>query len=168
VYTLNLRNGMIGEQPYAASLDSLEGTLKALDPLIVVLTLAGYDVRELVAGLSSKGLPTSQMQGYLVAYPRTGLGYGFGGSWVDANHIVDPGTFQNVVALRVLSWRLPADPPVVPVDLTSIPGFQRYRDPADPDGTNLDGWVLLGADELFATSQLVAKTSPAVVAAVAG
>ena len=70
------------------------------------------------------------------------------------------------MALRCLSWRIPGNPPVVPISLAAVPGFQRYRDPADPDGTDRDGWLVLGAADLILTSELVARTSPPVVAAV--
>ena len=92
VFTRGLRSGMIGSPPYGASMDSLEGTLEALDPLIVALILAGYDVREVMAGLSRGGQSSAHRQGYLRAFPRQGLGYGFTTSWSDDLHVVRSST----------------------------------------------------------------------------
>jgi outer membrane protein OmpA-like peptidoglycan-associated protein len=165
VYDRRIKDLLMTPAPSVLVLDSLKATLIAIDPLLLALIVAGYDPREIVIGTSSFGNTAYQAQGYVRASLRSGIGYGLAGNWSTTFHITDPGTFHNIVAIRVLAWRQAIDPAVVPVDLDGLAGYERYRDPADQDGTDRDGWLLLGLADPLLTSQMAGRAMPPVLVA---
>lgn len=153
IYDRRVTDGRLNDPPAALLLDSVHATLLALDPLVLALAFAGYDAREIVIGTSAGGQAFYRQQGFFSVSMRSGLGHAEIADWAVARHITDPGTFHNVVALRVLAWRQATDPPVRVVDLTGVDGYQPYRDPADDWSDAHDGWLLLGSATASPTSQ---------------
>lgn len=167
IYDARFKDGRLSPPPSNSKLDSLHGTLLALDPLLAALVIAGYDPRELVIATSAYGSEAAQSVGYLWASLRSGLGLAMPGNWVEVKGIVDPGTWHSIVAVRATSWRTDTDPAVVPVDLSGVAAYQPHRRPADLDATDHDGWIVLGdADELW-SSTIAAKGVPVVLGDIA-
>ena len=99
IYDTRFKDGRLSPLPAGSKLDSLHGTLLALDPLLVALVIAGYDPRELVIATSKYGDEASQSLGYFWTSLRSGLGLAMPGNWSEVKHIVDPGTWHSIVAV---------------------------------------------------------------------
>ena len=95
IYDARFRDGRLSPPPPNSKLDSLHGTLLALDPLLVALVIAGYDPRELVIATSDYGSEVAQSQGHFWASLRSGLGLAMPGNWTEFKGIVDPGTWHS-------------------------------------------------------------------------
>jgi hypothetical protein len=126
-----------------AMVGTFEAMWTALEPLVVTLTLAGYQVPEVVVGRPhggeayyDKGCARLFIYANDVVYDPT--------HWREVTGVGVPAGTQVVTILRLLVRRTHGEPSLYPpIDLDDIPGYTRARDPADLLGDPRDGWLAL-------------------------
>lgn len=141
---------------FGSMLNDVRQTFRGLDRVVVALNLAGYQVPGMVVATNAHGYEAYRAA-YVQLYPLSGLALPIFLPWPDDTQLAVDATVYNFIALRVLAWRDLAYPAVRPVSLATVPGFQAFADPADPDASAADGWVVLSAADPLLTDRLAAR-----------
>ncbi len=145
---------------YALHVNSVEVAWMALDPLVTTLTLAGWDVTEVLVAMPG-GSPTAEVAGYLQLFPHTPVVSWNPGDWrARTGAEVSAGTWV-VIMVRVKVRRtLGAPSPYPPLPLDSLPQYRRAPEPVDNLADPADGWLVLSSTEHFVVTAFERAPEP--------
>jgi hypothetical protein len=125
----------------------VEALWRELEPLVLTLASAGYEVREVVVGQAERGTVTD---GSLHLEPIVPSVWHVSGDWPAATGVTLGADWFTAVLVRVTPRRTYGEPSPYPaVPLSTVTAFRPHRVPVeqDPFSNPADGWIVLTTDD---------------------